>query len=395
MPLDPGRQLILRWTDPDPQHLSLLSEAGIEAVLVETPQTAFERACAAANIIVARSVNNTVTRGLWPGIRRDSTRRRGSSDETASASREPWVDANGYLVACERALNPQRPAVLGYHPQLGDRMVPFETLEVALAETRVNGGNYILSVEPRYREALLKADPKALAAWKSLGQTARWLRSNASLFSRPTLPTVTVLVEPGGATSELVNLLFRRGASPAIAPASNPPPPHPKRILTLVACSLKTPSPEIWKRIHAHAEAGSTVVIDSPPDAGWKVSRKERDRSVYSLGRGSVVAYEKRIADPSEFALDVIDIVNHRNRAVRLWNASPVIPLATEGVHVHLVNYGSRIADEFQCRVQGYFSSAQLLRPSGGPLTLKTAHRGSMTEVFVPEIDCVATIRFA
>ena len=34
---------------------------------------------------------------------------------------------------------------------------------------------------------------------------------------------------------------------------------------------------------------------------------------------------KRPIADPSEFALDVIDIITHKRRAVRTWNAPAVI----------------------------------------------------------------------
>ena len=70
-------------------------------------------------------------------------------DETASASREPWVDANGYQAGYLRALYPDRPPVLAYLPdKLGDRVVPYDSLELALIEAWVAGGNYIMAMEP-------------------------------------------------------------------------------------------------------------------------------------------------------------------------------------------------------------------------------------------------------
>ena len=64
-------------------------------------------------------------------------------------------------------------------------MVPFETLELALVEAWAAGGNYILALEPRYQDALLRGEERALTAWRSLGRTARWLREHASLFRQP------------------------------------------------------------------------------------------------------------------------------------------------------------------------------------------------------------------
>ena len=93
------------------------------------------------------------------------------------------MDANGYQVGYLRALYPDRPPVLAYLPdKLGDRDVPYDSLELALIEAWVAGGNYIMAMEPHYREALLRKDAKAVAAWKQLGRTAQWLTENIELF---------------------------------------------------------------------------------------------------------------------------------------------------------------------------------------------------------------------
>ena len=341
--------------------------------------------------------------GLWPGIRRPPAVA-GRGDETASASREPWVDANAYQAGYLRALYPNRPPVLAYLPdKLGDRSVPYDSLELALVESWAAGGNYILAVEPHYREALERKDPKAVAAWEQLGRTARWLRSNVALFRQPSIPIVIALVEPGVATAEIANLLYRRNVSPALTGVI--PAPDPQKRLALVAANLKPPTTELVQRILAHAEAGTTLIVATMPSQQWwkvaglKQVREEKDRDYYALGKGQVVAYRRPIADPSEFALDVIDIITHKQRAVRLWNAPAVIALATASPRpgeqlMHLLNYGSPIDSDVQARVQGHFSKATLLRPDGEPIALKPAKRGTMTEVEVPELRRLGVVVF-
>src|SRR5437867_1445819 len=140
MPLDFSRDLILRWPDPDPAHVPLLKSAGVAAVLPSGGHAAFSQACDAAGIATLAASGLqflplselggaqpgkpfAATSGLWPGIRRPPSVE-GRGDETASASREPWVDSNAYLIGYLRALYPDRPPVLGYLPdQLGDRAV--------------------------------------------------------------------------------------------------------------------------------------------------------------------------------------------------------------------------------------------------------------------------------
>lgn len=357
--------LLLRWPDREPAHDALIAQLQPDQV------------------IGSETVPGAITRGLWPGVR--SPAKKGDAD-VASASAEPWVDANGYLAAYQRALG--QPALLAQTYKDAERGVPFDTLELALIEARVNGGNFALFVEPRYRAALLAKDPKAVEAWRSLRTTADWLRRNEALFARPTLPVVTALVEPGYATSEIANLLYRRGASPALS--ATVPPADPERVELLVAAGLKAVPAEAY----AHAAAGATVVTDAAPSKAWKVVKEDTDRTIYSHGKGQVVAYHKRIADPSEFALDCIDLLTHRRRAARLWNAPAAIPLATTGGRLHIVQYGAPIENEVQARIRGVYQKATLLRPEAAPLPLKVYHRAGTTEAFPPAVRRLAVIQF-
>jgi hypothetical protein len=336
--------------------------------------------------------------GLWPGITRPPAVD-GRGDETASASREPWVDANGYKVGYLRALHPDRPAVLHYKPdKLGDRAVPFDSLELALIEAWAAGGNYILAIEPRYREALRGKDGMAIEPWQQLGRTVAWLQKNIELFRKPTTPAVTAIVDSAAASAEIANLLYRRNVSPALAAVTAIPEPDPMTRLVVVAANLKEPSPGVMKRILAHADDGATVISTLTP-SGLKQIRADQERVFYALGKGQVVAYRRMIADPSEFALDVIDILTHKKRAVRLWNAPSVIALSTAAPRagerlMHLVNYGSPIDTEVQARIQGHYTRAILLRPDGDPVTLSASRRGSMTEVQVPALKRLGVVIF-
>ena len=378
MPLDFTRQILARAPLlPDPA-ITEVSEADVQLLnLKSLDQAPPDKPAALTGI-------------LWPGVSRGPNVA-GRGDETASASREPWVDANGYWIGYLRALYPKRPPLLAPVAP-ADRMVPFDSHELALIEGWVFGGNTILTFDQRYRNAVQKKDAQALEAWRSLVATARWLQQNIELFRQPAIPTITHLVEPGQATAEIANLLSRRNGSPAIEPAANPPAPDPQRRLAVVAVELASPSENLRRRLLAHAEAGSAVIVNRWPAAGLKPVRGNDDRDFYALGRGQLIVYKGAIADPSEFALDVIDIVTHRRRAVRLWNAPSVVIRATAApagkgkALLHAINYGSPVTSQFPARIQGHFARATLLRPESPPLALKAAQRGPTTEVFFPAL---------
>jgi hypothetical protein len=233
-----------------------------------------------------------------------------------------------------------------------------------------------------------------------LGVTTRWLREHAGLFSRAPIPAITALVEEGDKTFEIANLMFRQNASPALARADNPPPPDPLRRRVIVAVNLNPPPPAVRDRILSHAAAGATVVVDGSEKPWWKASqlqplREEEDRWFFRLGAGTVVAYKDAVEDPSEFAFDAIDLLTHRRRAVRIWNAPTVIATAFDAPRTMIaINYGARRGMEIQARVQGVWATARLLRPEAEPVTLKAVRRGETTEVFLPELRRLGVVEF-
>lgn len=404
-----------RWDQPAAAHIPLLREAGVTAVLLENADEGFAAACRQAGLKTATASElklgdwaalaadpapaAVLTDGLWPGVSRGESQ--GRDEENAGASRSVWVDSNGYWVACLKTLNPSRPAVLGYRPDekagvKPGRVLPFDSLELALVEARVNGGNFVLSVEPGLRKALLAGEEKARQAWAQLGATAGWLEKNSGLFGHPGMPMITALVDGKPETVELVNLMYRHNVSPALAPAANPPDPQPDKLLVLSASSIAAPEPKVRDRILAHALWGATVVVDEPGEKAWwrsaslKPVKEEEDRTFYSLGKGRLLAYKETIVDPGEYALDLVDLISHRRRAVRLWNAPAVIARATvppgQGkVVVTMINYGMAGRRwEFPMHVFGHYRSGVLLQPGAGPADLKPAKRGLLSELLLP-----------
>ncbi len=415
------QETVIRWSDPDPKHVPLLRDGGITAVVAKR-NAAFEKACSDAGIktLAEDTVELRDTKdiggvpagklvaardGLWPGVRGNTA--------GAGATRTPWVDSNAYRIAYLRALYPKRPPVLGYLPNEAagvetSRVIPFDSLELALAEAWVSGGNYLLALEANYRESLLAGKEAAVAAWKRLGTTARWLRETAPLFQGSALPAVTALADAGEASAEIINLLYRQNVSPLLVNATAPPAPDPSTRV-LVAAGIDAPKPQARTRILAHAQKGATVVVDAPGEKAWwrapalKSMRKDEDRVTYACGAGRIVAYNSEIVDPSEFALDVVDLVGHEHRAARAWNAFAAIlvarrlpPAGPASAVLHVLNYGSPARNPVLVQIAGNYSAAKLLRPDGDPVTLKVARRlGTRSEVLLPEIRRVAVVAFS
>jgi len=423
MQRDLSQEIAIRWNSPDPASVSLLKEGGI-TVAVTRPLPAFERACAAAGIRVLHEDQiRTLTleeagkaqpgemvviqSGLWPGTRNPDA-------ALASATRSIWMDQNCYLVRYLQALHPRLPAVLGYRPDADagvtpGRVVRPDSLELALVEAWVAGGNYLMAMETGYREALLKGVENARAAWQRLGRTAAWLRSHVSLFRQPALPLITVLVDESFMSHEIANLCHRFNVSPRLVAASEPPAPDPESIAVLAAAGIQPPRGDIAARILAHARAGALVVADEPGDKAWwripelKLLRTYEDREVYAAGRGQIVAYKEAVSDPGEFALDLLDFAGRDRRPARVWNAQAAVVMAglaprqgaVSGEAVlHIVNYGQPANQPVLARIHGTYRRALLLRPEAEAVEVEIAPRGPASEVALPQLGRLATIVF-
>lgn len=394
MPLDALHSLMVRWPENEPRPEALFQQAGVEAVIGAAPGAK-----------LPAGIPSTYNEVLWPGIRTPGTRV-DWVEETGSASRDPWIDSNAWVVVCQKALHPAKPVILGYQPNKeagldASRMVPYESLEMGLMEARAMGGNWIAAPDERFRRQLAANDAAALAAWKSFGEFAAWLAANKPLFGHPLLPTITMLVDDGE-SQEHANLMFRRGCSQKLVRGDAIPPPTPD-CLCMVAAGIHDPAPAARQKLLAHARAGAILVVDAPGDKAWwrvpgmKAVQEQSDRIFYALGKGRVVAYNDPVADPSEFALDVLDLVTYRHRPVRAWNAGTVVYTAsrrgTQSIAT-LMNYGRQRIYDVQLRVRGNFKTATLHAPGAPEKPLEAKRREAMTEVFLPELGRMGVVVF-
>ena len=406
----------VRWNDPDARYAPLLRDGGITAV-VSPPDESFTRACADAGVSVipesdvksvslddaAKAQSGVIKAGVWPGVHRPDP-------QTASATRSLWLDQNCSFVQYSRTMFPQLQPVLGYLPDRDagvtpERLVPYDSHELALTEAWVSGGNYLIALEPRFREGLLKGASDALTAWRNLGRTARWLRANESLFRQAPLPLVKVLIDSAFMSQEVAHLMFRQSVSPCLVRSDQPPAPEPSRCLALAAVSIEPPSAAARKQILANAEAGTTVIVEGELDKAWwrtpglKHQRTDAEREFYVLGKGQVVAYKKEVEDPGSFALDMIDIVTQKRRPARVWNCNAGLAIASSGPRgrgavLNVINYSRPQDLPVLASIQGVYQRATLIQPEADARPLTVARRGTASEVSIPFIGRVATVVF-
>ena len=449
---DPAQDLIIRWPGPETPAAALLRQAGVKAVVLPARGSeSAARACRDAGILAIAEMDSpgpppegfsgiacdaaaseAATRaaagknagllqlvylkpeqihwrvapalavlraGQWPGIRpRDPSK--------ATASEAPWIDANPYYLAYLRGLFPERPALLGYRPDEDagvskERVLPYATLEVGLAEALAAGGNAVLTIPDDYRKALLAGDAKALSAWQSLGRMARFLAGQAATFRRPLATRVAVAASSLEHHGELLNMMYRRNVAPAVFNPAALPGFSPSGFRILVASGVGS-SEAARKSALAFAAAGGRLLAAPAENekpwwtaAGARKTGSTEEFDCFEFGKGVIFGYREPIIDPAEFALDVIDAEGDGTRDLRLYNADSVVGIPHRlpggGISVELINYGGQTQD-FMVRVEGAFRKATWRTPEGPPTVLKLTRQGTGTEVEVLYMNRFASI---
>ncbi len=342
-----------------------------------------------------------VREGQWPGIHPVDT-------GSAGATERPWVDANGYLYSYLRGMYPKRAAIAGYRPdkEAGlppERSVRPATLELAIAEARAGGGNYILSLPPLYREGLLRGESRTVASWKQLGRTIEMLKARQTVYDSGLTSRVGIVAHDWEQAYELLNMSYRNNLFPTVIPETGIASLAGSG-LSVVAAAGVTPSAAGKTNLMSFARAGGTLLL-APADAAgerwWKgmVAEKPaggKDQEWVKLGAGRALLYLDPVLDPAEFALDLIDTLGNQPRDLRIWNASAVLGMVhrKEGgkALLTLINYGGTHRDIIMVRAAGLYKSAVIHRVGGATAPLEVRQRRTMTEMTLQVLDGVALI---
>lgn len=401
---------------PSLEDVHLVTRFGLSGIAIENPGDAravseFSRSNPGLAVLVFLKAEQlgwdvspataVFSGGNWPGIHPLDV-------GSAGASEKPWVDANAYLYAYLRGMYPGRAAMAGYQANKDsgvppERSVPYSSVDLAIAEARAAGGNWIISLPDLYREGLLKGDARATAAWNRLARTLELLAANQKAFDGATAATTAIIGRDWDQAYELLNMSYRNNLFPKVIPEDRIGPLAGSGLRVVAAASV-SPKRDGQSHLLGFAKAGGTLVLAPIETAGerwWSptVPAKppaEKDQHWAKLGAGRVLVYLDPVIDPSEFALDLIDAIGNKPRDLRIWNASAVLGM----VHhidqkrslLTLINYGGTHRDIVMIRVAGSFGKARLHRSGSPPSPVEVKDRGGMSELTFQVLEGVALI---
>jgi len=464
-PLNPAGEMMARWPAPSPAVLQSLKDAGITTVFVpfqpHTPQGTAKTAHLVADLPQAASLaalwdsaaaarsagysavavtatgdpqsfreflsnqkglvqfvylkpeqldwdvspaHAVLDSGTWPGLHALDT-------GTAGASERPWLDANLHLYEYLRAFYPQRLPLLSYHPK--NPSANLYSVETALAEAFAGGGNTILDFPESYRQRIVRADPRALTALRSLGKVAAFAKAQQNLLRISNGSRTAVLSQSLEQAEEILNLAYRNNLAPRAVPVT----PHPRweanHIGIMAAVNLDL-EPQTATCLIQFLQAGGKVLTapatEGKPQKWWEAAAPRQLRTqgssiAYAAGKGEVYVYPEPVSDPAEFALDLMEVaggdnvegVGLRGLDFRVWNTGVVLGTLYQNAGekvVLLTSYGSDQDYDLLLSVRGEFATASYEDPfTNGPKALTVMQRPGRVELDLKSVRRLGIVR--
>jgi hypothetical protein len=247
-------------------------------------------------------------------------------DTVSGATSRPWIDSNAWYVRLARALMAPRAVWLAFDPPDMGRALPADVYLQAIADTRMVGGRWIVSLDPSLQAALREGQPTAREAWSRIARGLALFESHRAWDAFEPEGQIGVLSDFAGdhefLSFEVLNLLARRSGLLRVLPANRPEGGRLAGLDCVLCLDPGPPAPELAGRLRAFAEAGGTLVV--PP--GWQAAGATEEGPLsarfrlHRLGRGRLVVARAPFEDPDLVAEDAQLLTSHRNDRVRVFN---------------------------------------------------------------------------
>ena len=349
-----------------------------------------------------------IDEGSPPGVHPSTVTIDGGKVMIAGASHGPWVDLNLWLFNYGASVAHGHPVTLAYQPEMSVRdgrlsLLPEGRRALAVAEAAMFGGSWVLSLDDGLRLGLYQQDPKALRDWGTITAYRTFFTQHFRNFGSP-LTNVAVIIDNLGETSEVMNLMARKGIQYRALSVDDISSVSPALDNLVVCVNLGVLPRTELRRLLEYVKAGGIAVTNPPnlPEGSGmgedSITRNSEVLTEYSIGAGKWIVYKEAISDPDEFSRDVLKALPFSKRWIRLWNAATVfartaqVPGSTRRT-VQLINYEMKSIEELQVQVKGIFRSIRVFSPDNPEtlipkgLSLNPVIKEGFTEFLLPRLD--------
>jgi hypothetical protein len=344
------------------------------------------------------------TGALWPGGDLQTTE---DNSAFGGPTGIPNVKSNGWFSLMSREIAPGKIPWMDIDPPASAQMLPAAEYRRAIADSRIHGSHWIVSLDPWLRKGLLVEDKIAVETWARIireldyfGEHAEWreyrpmgmlavvsdfaglnaISSGAVLNFLSESQTQFVAVDrlrmKGLPSAGLKAVVWMDDAEPSAA--------QREQMLQFVRGGGLVIAPKYW------GPAGVTTTEED-----WMPEYR-----IYSLEKGRMVVAKAGLQDPYQLSLYAHLLVGRRNDFARLFN--PQMTNCISSLHpdgqrqiVQLVNYGPKPVEYMSLWVNAKARSGTLVSPeSESSLPLECIPSSGGTEFHIAKLTVSCAIAF-
>ncbi len=356
-----GISFIGKVTAKDPSTAATSAKAaGLSAVLILEP--AAKELDLPAILQVARDKVDwkaettifSVSDNEFPGIRVDSTK---GDTAVAGPTGGPWVNSNAWFSLLAADLAPGKTMWLDFEAPEGATVAHPANYTLAIADSEVYGSRWIISLDDKFRNALVKGVASATAAWSKVGETLSFYTSHPQWRTYKPQGILTVISDFSGdngfLSGETMNLLNRRHIQFKVMERSKALLEPMHGAMALLWLDKDAPTAEQTAKSLAFVRQGGVLIAPTYwGPAGVKPTRNDPSIAyqVYNVSQGQIAVPDDGFQDPYQVAQDTQFLVSRRNDLARLYNpATTNVHCSFDAVHqrrlVQVVNYATAPAN--------------------------------------------------
>ncbi len=330
---------------------------------------------------------------LLEGVR-PSARNLADMGIRATASAEPWIDSNIWLVRSYRSDNERRPVWISQQP---NPAAPGDYVR-CVADAAVGGGRWIVALDDELRAKLFRKETDALTTWREIGVYLRFAEDHAQWRSFAPYGNLALIVDSASETPEIsneyLNLVARRQVPYRLVLRSQLSAAALESFQAVLAMDVDPPSAAERGLLRGFAEKGG-LVIAGP---SWGDAPKDEPYAEIPLGKGRIVVYKDDPPDAGSVARDLLELLTPEVMGLSVFNlpsaiASTSVEPSGKRVLVQVLNYATAPSRRVTIRFNGTFHTARLYTPSSAPVDLKVRNtENGRTEFVIPELNAWCAI---
>ena len=311
------------------------------------------------------------TENDWPGVKLETM-----NGDTAQAGPTgiPWVNSNDWFSLLAGTFAPGRTLWLDSEPPDSSTLAHPANYELAVADSRANGSQWIISLDDKLRAALTQGNGPAKDIWKRLCEAVEFFDRHRAWDRFKPQGVLAVTSDFAGENSslseEVLNLLSRREIQFRISPRSRPLPAFGQGVKAILWLDPEAPGAEQHSQLLAFVRQGGLLIASAywgPQEVKPMQKDPSLDYKMYDIGKGQIAVAEEAFQDPYQVAQEAHLLVSRRSDLVRLYNPNATschlsIDPGTGRRLIQVLNYSAQPADSLTLWVNARVGPGTLWR---------------------------------